>query len=332
MSAGYLITLGDDLKRGLATFPLELAQRHARFIESRQQDDGGFGGRVEALDGTPLAADEATSDLYYAAFAVRSLVALGQLSPQVARRAGNWLGQAWSPRLNVIDLVSWLYLSVVLQIEQGIETVTVQAANSTVSSEDVLQAVHRLEELRRPDGGYAKSMEGVSSSTYHSFLAALAYELVGQSPPEIARLMSFVKSRQRDDGGFVEIGPMKRSGTNPTAAAVALLKMYGEITPALKSDVAGFLSDVKASDGGYLANSRIPFPDGLSTFTALVTCRTLDIESPSPWRRVGAFMKSIEVPTGGFLAAGWDREADVEYTFYGLGIRALIGLEAKAAS
>jgi geranylgeranyl transferase type-2 subunit beta len=32
----------------------------------------------------------------------------------------------------------------------------------------------------------------------------------------------------------------------------------------------------------------------------------------------------LEMPTGGFHAAAWDPAHDVEYTFYGLGCRALL--------
>ena len=34
--------------------------------------------------------------------------------------------------------------------------------------------------------------------------------------------------------------------------------------------------------------------------------------------------KQLEFPTGGFRAATWDAQADVEYTFYGLGLVALL--------
>ena len=47
--------------------------------------------------------------------------------------------------------------------------------------------------------------------------------------------MTFLKSRRREDGGFVEIAPMRRSGTNPTAAAVGLFQLLGqELTEELR--------------------------------------------------------------------------------------------------
>src|SRR5438132_1573643 len=77
-----------------------------------------------------------------------------------------------------------------------------------------------LERTRRPDGGYAKSAEGQASSLYHTFLVVVCLEVLGLPIIAPERLIDFVRSRRRDDGGFVEMSPMKRSGTNPTAAAV----------------------------------------------------------------------------------------------------------------
>ena len=89
--------------------------------------------------------------------------------------------------------------------------------------------VERFERLRRPDGGYAKSAEGALGSTYHAFLVSLIYELLGRETPNSNALIQFLYDQQREDGGFVEIAPMKRSGTNPTAAAAALLTKLGAI-------------------------------------------------------------------------------------------------------
>ncbi len=178
-----------------------------------------------------------------------------------------------------------------------------------------------LESHRVSDGGYAKSTEGAAGSTYQSFMTALTYELIGRKVPRRNALIQFLYDRQRDDGGFVEIAPMKRSGTNPTAAATALLRNFGVLDDDLSDDIIGFLTDVISAEGGFQANTRIPFADGLSTFTALLTAHDLnrrDLISPD---KILAWVGSaIELPTGGFKGASWDVQADVEYTFYGLGI------------
>jgi geranylgeranyl transferase type-2 subunit beta len=138
-------------------------------------------------------------------------------------------------------------------------------------------------------------------------------------------MVQFLYDRQRNDGGFVEIAPMKRSGTNPTAAAVALLKQLGAMDDDIADDVVGFLTDVVSAEGGFQANTRIPFADGLSTFTGLLTAHDLgrrDLIAPD--RILHWVGNSLELPTGGFRGANWDNQADVEYSFYGMGILGLL--------
>ena len=57
-----------------------------------------------------------------------------------------------------------------------------------------------LETFRRADGGYAKTDEGQASSTYQTFLIALAYELLERPLPQPQRAVDFLISQQRDDG------------------------------------------------------------------------------------------------------------------------------------
>src|SRR6185295_4813782 len=79
-----------------------------------------------------------------------------------------------------------------------------------------------LETCRSPDGGYARTPGQKNGSTYATFLTVLCYEEVNRPLPDAAGLRAFLEVRQRPDGGFVELAPMRRSGTNPTAAAVAI--------------------------------------------------------------------------------------------------------------
>jgi geranylgeranyl transferase type-2 subunit beta len=187
------------------------------------------------------------------------------------------------------------------------------------------QIAQVLESVRTSDGGYAKTTEGAAGSTYHSFLVALIYELIGRQIPKPNSLIQFLYDRQRDDGGFVEIAPMKRSGTNPTAAAVALLTTFNAMDHEISKDVQDFLNDVKSSEGGFQANTRIPFADGLSTFTGLLTSQDLGVHDILDMSKVEEFITNwLEFPTGGFRGASWDEQADVEYTFYGLGTLGLL--------
>lgn len=306
MPLPYLIELGNRLTNGLASLPADRRERHRAFVLSRQMPDGGFAGREDG------------SDLYYTAFAVRSLAVLNVMSAEDGERLVPFLRQQARGQLTVIDLVSWLYSALVVQ---------------SCAQVDLLEEFHpewptrlaeMLETFRTRDGGYAKTLEGAAGSTYHSFLVALCYELVGQPLPEPNRLVQFVFDRQREDGGFVEIAPMKRSGTNPTAAAAALLRMFNALDDELRDDMTAFLKEVRGDEGGFQANTRIPFSDGLSTFTALLTIQDLKLPGLYDSARVREFIDGLEFPGGGFRGAQWDTQADVEYTFYALGVLGLL--------
>ncbi|MEZ6065989.1 MAG: hypothetical protein R3B90_09830 [Planctomycetaceae bacterium] len=118
---------------------------------------------------------------------------------------------------------------------------------------------------------------------------------------------------------------MRRSGTNPTAAAAAALEILGAMDDELRDDVRGFLIDVRSDDGGFQANARIPFGDALSTFTGLLTAQDVGAPRLLEIDQLRTLVESqLEFPTGGFRAATWDNVADVEYTFYGLGLVALM--------
>lgn len=304
----YLLRLGARLTERLAGMDAARRERHRSFILSRQQPDGGFVGR------------EGDSDLYYTSFAVRGLAMLGGLEPSECTTLAAWLRTHDWQRLGVIDLMNWLWLALAVQAFIG-EDLLADAPPDWVS-----QIAARLESVRTADGGYAKSPEGAAGSTYHSFLIVLTYQLLGREVPRPGALIQFLYDRQRDDGGFVEIGPMRRSGTNPTAAAAAVLKILGAMDDQTRDDVRGFLSTVRSDEGGLQANTRVPFADGLSTFTGLLTMQDLDLSGILEPDRVRDFYeRSLEFPTGGFRAATWDETADVEYTFYGLGGLALLG-------
>ena len=318
MAHPYLFRLDERVSRGLSHWDSVRRERHRQFILTQQNDDGGFGGRGLPVEYANEEPEGRESDLYYTAFAIRALSALKSFTADDARRVSLFLDAAHQHQATVIDVVSWLYSALMVQGACGIDLME-QADSNWPQHLATL-----LEGFRSTDGGYAKTHEGALGSTYHSFLVALCYELIGQTLPAPQDLVSFIKERQRDDGGFVEIAPMKRSGTNPTAAAVGVLTLHSSIGPNLREDVLAYLADVISDEGGFQANSRIPFADSLSTFTGYLTC--LDLEAPDVIdpRRLERFILALEHPEGGFRAAAWDQSTDVEYTFYALGTLGLL--------
>ena len=306
----YLIRLGVRLAEGLRDLESGRRERHRDFILSHQQQDGGFRGR------------EGDSDLYYTSFAVRALGMLNELQPEHCRQLADYLsGHDWR-RLGVIDLMNWLSIALAVQTIGGVDVLADAPANWPE------QIAAQLESVRATDGGYAKSTQGALGSTYHSFLVVLTYQLVGRDLPRPGALTQFLFDRQRDDGGFAEIAPMRRSGTNPTAAAAATLQILGAVDDELRADLSEFLREVRGDEGGFQANTRVPFADALSTFTGLLTVQDLGLVDVIDGQKIRSFVETqLEFPTGGFRAATWDEAADVEYSFYALGNLALLNSE-----
>lgn len=303
---GYLERLTIRLTDGVGRLAEDVRARHAAYFQQAQQADGGFGGR------------EGASDLYYTGFALRGLAITGELYGDVARRAAGFLRGRLTGRESIVDFLSLVYGASLIESASG-ENVFVDAPANW--REAVAAA---LEKLRREDGGYAKSAEGMASSTYHTFLVLLCRELLEQPVPNPATIIKFLMSQQADGGGFREIRASKRAGTNPTAAAIGALRILGSISSEVRESTLDFLCEMQTEEGGLRANTRIPIADVLSTFTGLVTLIDLDAAHEVDIPALQRFVLEQELPTGGFRGAQWDLAHDVEYSFYGLGCLALL--------
>ena len=306
----YLPRLTARLAEGVSRLPDEVRARHAAYLQRAQNPDGGFSGR------------EGGSDLYYTGFALRGLAVLDALTPAIGERAASYLRGSLTRQASVVDFFSLLYACLLVQAAGGPDVL----GDSPSDWPDRVAAT--LESFRTSDGGYTKSVGGVSGSTYHTFLVALCYQLLGRPVPRLTEVVRFVASRRREDGGYVEIAPMRRGGTNPTAAAVGLLQMASvEVPGALdeaRDGVIEFLFEMASPEGGLRANGRAPLADLLSTFTAAWTLEQLGGLRRLDGEQVRRFAESLERPEGGFHGGLWDEGCDVEYTFYGLGIMALL--------
>jgi geranylgeranyl transferase type-2 subunit beta len=306
----YLLRLTAQLAGGLARLPAEVRARHTAYLRAAQNSDGGFSGR------------EGGSDLYYTGFALRGLAVLDGLTPEVCHRAAGFLRHSLTQQASVVDFFSLLYACLLVQAGGGPDVL----ADSPADWPDRVAAT--LETFRTPDGGYAKAAGGASGSTYHTFLVALCHELLGRPVPHAAEVVRFVASRRREDGGYVEVAPMRRSGTNPTAAAVGLLQLAGGkaegVTPEVCAAVTEFLAGMASPEGGLRANGRAPLADLLSTFTATWTLAEVGGLGCLDPGQVLRYARGLERPEGGFHGGLWDEGCDVEYTFYGLGVLALL--------
>ncbi len=306
----YLAKLTSRLAEGLSMQTPAFRERHAAFLLSWQNRDGGFSGR------------EGGSDLYYTAFALRGLAVLDALSDKVCDRAAAYLKECLKGQTSVVDFFSFLYACLIVQAFGGPD---VLADSSPDWPERVADT---LESFRTGDGGYGKTNDAKSGSTYHTFLVGLCYQILGRGFPEPDRIVQFVESRRREDGGFVEIAAMRRSGTNPTAAAVGALQLAaGDLTAIETESVVDFLVRMPSMEGGLRANDRIQIADLLSTFTGCWTLNQLGALDRIDHREVLDYAKALEQNDGGYWGALWQQGSDVEYTFYGLGTVSLFARE-----
>jgi geranylgeranyl transferase type-2 subunit beta len=302
----YLARLMLRLSAGAAKLPEPLRDRHAGYVAAAQQDDGGFAGR------------RGRSDPYYTSFALRTLAVLGRLEPGVTGRATAFLQSRLDEKLAPADFLALVGGALLIEGLTG-EDVFARAGH------DRLEDVVRLaEQLGRDDGGYAKTERSGPSSSYQTFLVAATKELVGAPRDDAVPIVEMLRSRRRDDGGFVELPVVRESGTNPTAAAMGLLRILERADDPMARGVAAFLAAMQTPEGGFRANTRIPVADLLSTFTALATLADLGAFESVDTAAAARYVASLEVPEGGFRGGPWDDAPDVEYTFYGIGSLAVL--------
>lgn len=302
----YLENLTHQLAGALARLPHAVRAPHVAYLNAAQNPDGGFSGR------------EGGSDLYYTGFALRSLAVLDALTPEVCQRAAGFLRQSLTQQASVIDFFSLLYACFLVEAGGGGHVLAGSPADWPE------RVATTLETFRTPDGGYGKTPGGTSGSTYHTFLVGLCYQLLGRSLPRGDDVLRFVQSRRREDGGYVEIAPMRRSGTNPTAAAVGVLHMLDALTPEARDGVVAFLAEMPSVEGGLRANARAPLADLLSTFTGAWTLEQLGALDRLDQAAAHSYVEALQLPAGGFRGGLWDERSDVEYTFYGQGALALL--------
>jgi geranylgeranyl transferase type-2 subunit beta len=294
----YLESLTLRLAAGIAALPEATRRRHGDYLLAAQQPDGGFAGR------------EGGSDLYYTGFGLRGLALLGHLYGEPAERAALFLRSRLGGQESIVDFFSLVYGAALLESAAGID-VFAQAGPGWRDN-----IARLVETFRRPDGGYAKGSEGTASSTYHTFLVLLCLDLAGRQPPDPERIVAFLHAQAAEEGGFREIRASKRAGTNPTAAAIAALRMLGALGEAQREGTIDFLAEMQTDEGGLRANTRIPIADLLSTFTGLVTLQDLGGIGEIDVAAAGRFARSMERDEGGFHGAEWDGDHDVEYSFY----------------
>jgi len=280
--------------------PRESKDKHAAWLLAQRAAGGGFRGRSDL------------PDLYYTAFGVRCALLLDCLDATFLAEMLPFLRQQSRTSLATVDLTSYLTIAFTAEFFAGL---SIDDRSPEQRQEWVATL---LMPYRRSDGGWAKSPNSGLSSTYHTFLALGCLELTDIAVPEPQRVAAMIRQRQTSDGGFVDLPFLREGGTNPTAAALAVLYDLEALSEQIRQRACGFLHAMQREDGGFAAGARAPCSDLLSTFTAVVSLDLMDaLEKPTAEAAL-RYVSGLEHPDGGFRGVTLDDQRDVEYAFYGL--------------
>ena len=261
----------------------------AAFLRSQINPDGGVkgpGGR---------------SDLYYTAFGLQALRALGAEIPGEAVR-GYLAAFGSGEGLDLVHLACLARCWAILG-EPGL---------APDARADLL---HRIEAHRSTDAGYAQAVGAPRGSVYGCFLALGACQDLGAEMPDPAGVARCLASLRKGDGAYANEHFLATGSTPATAAAVGTLRHLGQpVEPA----AAQWLLARIDRHGGFLATPTAPLPDLLSTATALHAL--VGLGAPlDPIRELCLdFIDSLWADEGAFRGTWIDETLDCEYTFYGL--------------
>jgi prenyltransferase beta subunit len=262
----------------------------ASFIQSQQNDDGGFKDRA------------GKGDLYYSVFGLDALTALQKELPVERVRA---FAQTINP-----DGLDFVHLCALIRCLNR------SPSNSAQTTGDDL--FERVIKFRARDGGFSQTPGAPRGTAYGAFLAVSALQDLGKKVPEPERLITSLQQLATEDGAWTnEVLPLfgKIGATNATAAVIVVLRALRAPVPERAAD---WLLARAHPQGGFLAFPEAPIPDLLSTATALHSLASLGVPLDRVKEPCLDFVDSLWTNAGAFHGNWTDDHVDTEYTFYGL--------------
>jgi prenyltransferase beta subunit len=269
----------------------ESAELVRHFLESQQNDDGGFQDR------------SGKSDLYYTVFGLDGLLALQAEVPK-ARIAAYLKSFGDGEGLDFVHLCclarAWTAIST-----QG-------RPDSEPPSAEILR---RIEAFRSRDGGYHSARGCESGTAYAAFLAVGAYQDLKANCPEPMRVVQSLKFLETNDGAWANERNVKVGSTNATAAAITTLR---NLNVPVNQSAGDWLLARSHPEGGFLAAPNTPIPDLLSTATALHALAGMQVSFDGVKEKCLDFIDTLWTNEGAFHGQWADDHVDCEYTYYGL--------------
>ena len=257
----------------------------ADFLRKQQNPDGAFRDKT------------GVSDLYYTVFGLDASLALQvEIDKPLIRSylAGFGDGEG----LDFVHLCSLI------------------RCRSIVGFDDDLESglAERLASFRAGDGGFHPKEGSDQSTVYANFLGYAAYQDLGQTLPDVLRLVQSFKHLETE-GSWANERHVKIGSTTATAAAVSVLS---DQSMPVNGEVGEWLVSRLHPMGGFLAAPQAPVPDLLSTATALHALAGLEV-SFEPFKELCLdFIDTLWTNEGSFYGHWQEETLDCEYTYYAL--------------
>ncbi|MGQ9660873.1 MAG: prenyltransferase/squalene oxidase repeat-containing protein [Kiritimatiellia bacterium] len=267
----------------------ESLRKVADFLRGQLTPEGGFANRA------------GRSDLYYTMFGIDGLRTLGE--PLEFPSLRSYIENFGSGEgLDLVDLAC------LVRCRSALFGLNPNHPHTRTS-------VKTLSSYISVDGGFAMRKGAAHGSAYANFLACLAYESVGLTVPNPHRVARSLATLQTEDGGYCNEPGLAEATVPATAAACVTLIRLGQAVD--RATIEWLLSRCE-SDGGFRATSDAPWPDLLSTATALYALKLTAVDLAQLREPCLDFVESLWDESGGFVGHEDDSLCDCEMTFYGL--------------
>lgn len=284
------------IQEGLAGLSGKFHARHAGFVAGLQCHDGGWPAR------------QGGSDLYYTSFALRCMDLLRHDDPPATTRAAGFVSRVLAPE-NLADLFCFLSAQEMLVRRGSLKLSNVGAARkkcaaalrllpawkdpSQAGTYDIFlasecwkllgekmpddeEAVRRLLDRQRADGGFSDSESGILSGANPTAAAVMFLSDRGRLDGERAgKAMRFIGTMQKADGGFGAHGGAPCSDLLSTFTGLVALWRLDAPGAADLSGAARFLKLVACAEGGFRGTAQDDTTDVEYTYYGLGTAGIL---------------------------------------------------------
>lgn len=289
------IRLFKTLKKGAERLSGEALQQMVRFVVSQCTEEASFKDK------------SGRADLYYTLFGwMLSHILNIRLN---AAKAKSYLNRQDIHSLDLIHYAAYMRCRMILRLWEGGKTTFLFKSLLPVG----IKGLHDFSSLPHNDPRspytlfvWLSLLEDTGNRTQ---IPGVKRRFRHPDKKEILRSLAYYRA---GEGGYMNAADGLTAATNATVAALAV---KGQLEGYHKNADIHVLRNMQQSSGGFKATEASPWPDLLSTATALFMLNCYGIK---PAYAAQDFIEAHWLDSGGFSATLAEEKSDIEYTFYGL--------------